>query len=115
MKGPKADTLFYSDQTLSCIVSNESSQITLKLAVSNKFEGAANRFPDKCDQDPNGARAVNVEATKYLLQSCASHSAFCIYISTDYVFPGRPGEAPYSAGATPQPTNTYGVSIMHQS
>ena len=31
-----------------------------------------------------------------------------IYISTDYVFPGRPGEAPYAANATPAPTNIYG-------
>lgn len=33
---------------------------------------------------------------------------FLIYISTDYVFPGRPGDAPYEANAVPGPTNLYG-------
>lgn len=31
-----------------------------------------------------------------------------IYISTDYVFSGKPGEAPYEADASPSPTNVYG-------
>ncbi|KAG8529830.1 uncharacterized protein KY384_005311 [Bacidia gigantensis] len=70
--------------------------------------GAANRFPDKCDQDPDGARRINVEATQHLAQACNTHSALLIYISTDYVFPGRPGEAPYEVEADPEPTNLYG-------
>lgn len=32
--------------------------------------------------------------------------------STDYVFPGRPGEAPYEANATPEPTNLYGQTKL---
>ena len=35
-----------------------------------------------------------------------------IYISTDYVFPGRPGEAPYEAHAIPEPTNVYGQTKL---
>jgi S-adenosylmethionine synthetase len=35
-----------------------------------------------------------------------------IYISTDYVFPGRQGEAPYGANATPAPTNIYGETKL---
>jgi len=31
-----------------------------------------------------------------------------IYISTDYVFPGTPGDAPYEVDAQPAPTNLYG-------
>lgn len=31
-----------------------------------------------------------------------------IYISTDYVFSGKKGEAPYEADAEPSPTNAYG-------
>ena len=69
---------------------------------------AANRFPDKCDRDPDGARQLNVEATQQLFQACVKHSTICIYISTDYVFPGRPGEAPYEADAETEPTNIYG-------
>ena len=74
--------------------------------------GAANRFPDKCDLDPDAARKVNVNATKLLAQASVRHSAFLIYISTDYVFPGRRGEAPYEADAKPEPTNLYGQTKL---
>lgn len=35
-----------------------------------------------------------------------------IYISTDYVFPGKLGEAPYENDATPSPTNLYGQTKL---
>ncbi|KAI1405910.1 NAD(P)-binding protein [Hypoxylon fuscum] len=73
---------------------------------------AANRFPDKCDKDPEGTRAINVEATKSLASLCAARDIFLIYISTDYVFPGKPGDAPYEADAKPQPTNLYGQTKL---
>jgi S-adenosylmethionine synthetase len=74
--------------------------------------GAANRFPDKCDKDPEGARALNVTATESLASLCAAREIFLIYISTDYVFPGKPGDAPYESDATPQPTNLYGQTKL---
>ncbi|KAI1437314.1 NAD(P)-binding protein [Xylaria sp. CBS 124048] len=73
---------------------------------------AANRFPDKCDKDPEGTRALNVTATESLASLCAARDILLIYISTDYVFPGRPGDAPYAASATPQPTNLYGQTKL---
>ncbi|KAL7625366.1 hypothetical protein AAE478_004583 [Parahypoxylon ruwenzoriense] len=73
---------------------------------------AANRFPDKCDKDPEGTRALNVEATRKLASLCAARDIFLIYISTDYVFPGKPGDAPYEADAKPQPTNLYGQTKL---
>ncbi|KAI0871957.1 methionine adenosyltransferase 2 subunit beta [Hypoxylon argillaceum] len=69
---------------------------------------AANRFPDQCDKDPEGTRALNVIAAESLASLCAASDILLIYISTDYVFPGKPGDAPYAADATPQPTNLYG-------
>ncbi|KAI0122905.1 hypothetical protein BJ170DRAFT_713934 [Xylariales sp. AK1849] len=73
---------------------------------------AANRFPDKCDKDPEGTRALNVAASKSLARLCAVRDIFLIYISTDYVFPGKHGDAPYEADATPQPTNLYGQTKL---
>ncbi|KAJ8132265.1 hypothetical protein O1611_g1355 [Lasiodiplodia mahajangana] len=73
---------------------------------------AANRFPDKCDKDPEGTRALNVTATESLATLCAARDILLIYISTDYVFPGKPGDAPYEADATPQPTNLYGQTKL---
>jgi len=74
--------------------------------------GAANRFPDKCDADPDGARRINVEASNHLAQATSQHSTLLIYISTDYVFPGKPGDAPYGADADPKPTNLYGQTKL---
>ncbi|KAF8853797.1 NAD(P)-binding protein [Acephala macrosclerotiorum] len=71
---------------------------------------AANRFPDKCDSDPEGTKALNVAASATLARLCKARNVFLIYISTDYVFPGVPGEAPYEADAEPRPTNLYGIT-----
>ncbi|KAF2663663.1 NAD(P)-binding protein [Microthyrium microscopicum] len=69
---------------------------------------AANRFPDSCSADPDAATALNVSSTRTLTKLAKQHNAFLIYISTDYVFPGRKGEAPYKVTDTPSPPNIYG-------
>ncbi|TWU72284.1 hypothetical protein ED733_003236 [Metarhizium rileyi] len=72
------------------------------------IHSAAQRFPDKVDKDPEGARALNIAASRRLAQVALSRDILLIYISTDYVFPGTPGDAPYEADALPKPTNLYG-------
>jgi len=74
--------------------------------------GAANRFPDKCDLDPRGARKINVEASKLLAETTSKAGILLIYISTDYVFPGKSGEAPYETDAEPSPPNLYGQTKL---
>ncbi|KAJ4993414.1 Methionine adenosyltransferase 2 subunit beta [Stagonosporopsis vannaccii] len=69
---------------------------------------AANRYPDSCTANPAAARAINVEASRALAAATAARNILLIYISTDYVFPGRPGEAPYATTAPPDPPNMYG-------
>jgi len=83
-----------------------------KNLTTHFLPGAANRFPDKVDKDPEGTRAINVEATRTLARLCAHRDILLIYISTDYVFPGRPGEAPYEADTPPGPTNLYGQTKL---
>ncbi|KXH64310.1 RmlD substrate binding domain-containing protein [Colletotrichum nymphaeae SA-01] len=73
---------------------------------------AAQRFPDKVDSDPDAARALNVEATRSLAKLCAARSTLLIYISTDYVFSGKQGDAPYEADAETGPTNLYGQTKL---
>ncbi|KAL8738874.1 MAG: hypothetical protein Q9181_000401 [Wetmoreana brouardii] len=73
---------------------------------------AANRFPDKCDADPDGTRALNIAAARRVAQAARSRSILIIYISTDYVFSGALGEAPYEADATPKPPNLYGQTKL---
>jgi dTDP-4-dehydrorhamnose reductase len=74
--------------------------------------GAANRHPDRCDADPEGARRINVEATRALAKATSSRSILLIYISTDYVFPGKEGDAPYGAQAQTAPPNFYGQTKL---
>ncbi|KAL4978913.1 hypothetical protein BDW66DRAFT_129005 [Aspergillus desertorum] len=69
---------------------------------------AANRSPDLCDKNPEQARRVNVDATRTLAQLTAERNILLVYISTDYVFPGVEGEAPYEAEAETKPPNLYG-------
>ncbi|KAF9763644.1 hypothetical protein IL306_003048, partial [Fusarium sp. DS 682] len=66
----------------------------------------------KVDKDPDGARALNVAASKALAKLAADRDILVIYISTDYVFPGTPGDAPYEADAEPRPTNLYGQTKL---
>lgn len=74
--------------------------------------GAAQRFPDKVEKDPEASRALNVTATKSLAGLCAARGILLVYISTDYVFSGKEGEAPYEADATPSPPNLYGETKL---
>lgn len=73
---------------------------------------AAERSPDKADADPEGTKRLNVTATRTLASACAARNILLIYISTDYVFPGRPGEAPYAADAPTSPPNFYGETKL---
>merc|ERR1711988_221954 len=99
---------------LKCDLSSEDeiSALLSKVKPNVIVHCAAQRFPDKVDKDPEAARALNITASSTLARLAAQHDAFLIYISTDYVFPGRPGEAPYAASATPAPTNLYGQTKL---
>ncbi|KAJ6107247.1 hypothetical protein N7523_008570 [Penicillium sp. IBT 18751x] len=66
------------------------------------------KSPDLCDKNPEQARKINVDATRALAEECQTRGAFLIYISTDYVFPGKEGDAPYEADAKTEPPNLYG-------
>ena len=71
-------------------------------------KGAADRSPATVAASPKAARALNVTATQTLAQATSARSILLVYISTDYVFRGTKGEAPYAASAKTDPTNVYG-------
>ncbi|KAH7396349.1 hypothetical protein BKA66DRAFT_438292 [Pyrenochaeta sp. MPI-SDFR-AT-0127] len=73
---------------------------------------AANRFPDSCTANPEAARIINVDSSKALAEAAIARGILLIYISTDYVFSGRPGEAPYKPSSTPAPPNVYGQTKL---
>ncbi|KAJ6261417.1 hypothetical protein Dda_4087 [Drechslerella dactyloides] len=69
---------------------------------------AAEKSPDRCANDPVGTKQLNIEASRLLAEQTASRDVLLIYISTDYVFDGTPGAAPYEADAETNPPNFYG-------
>lgn len=71
-------------------------------------EGAADRSPDSCAADPERARTVNATAPATIAAAAAKRDVLTIYISTDYVFSGLPGDAPYSPSSPTAPPNLYG-------
>lgn len=73
---------------------------------------AANRFPDSCTANPEAAKKLNVDSSRSLAEATAARGIFLIYISTDYVFSGRPGEAPYTVTSPPNPPNIYGQTKL---
>ena len=80
----------------------------LRYCADKTSAGAADRQPDSCTKNPEAARRLNVTATENLADACSSRGAFLIYISTDYVFPGVEGQAPYQATDKTNPPNVYG-------
>lgn len=88
--------------------SSHHASVTVFAVADQTDKGAANRLPDQCDADPSGARAINVAASQTLARAVRARSILLIYISTDYVFRGKPGEAPYETDARTDPPNVYG-------
>ncbi|TVY16386.1 Methionine adenosyltransferase 2 subunit beta [Lachnellula arida] len=100
----KAPSIIKLDLNSSSAIAETLSEVKPQVVV----HCAANRFPDKCDSDPAGTRALNITATSTLASLCAQHNILLIYISTDYVFPGTEGDAPYETHSKPSPPNLYG-------
>jgi S-adenosylmethionine synthetase len=73
---------------------------------------AANRFPDSCTADPEAAKKLNVDSSRALAEATTARGIFLIYISTDYVFSGKRGEAPYKSDSPTGPTNMYGLTKL---
>jgi S-adenosylmethionine synthetase len=73
---------------------------------------AANRFPDSCTADPEAAKKLNVDSSRALAKATTARGIFLIYISTDYVFSGKRGEAPYKSDSSTGPTNMYGQTKL---
>lgn len=70
------------------------------------IHAAAERRPDVVESNVEGAKKLNVEATKTLAEEASAIGAWLVFISTDYVFDGT--DPPYKEDDSPNPLNTYG-------
>ena len=111
------DVVEATDLMLSSIVGNmlipsPATPSSTTPTLADLSPGAANRFPDQCEANPSAARDLNITATERLAKLTSARSILLIYISTDYVFPGPPGEAPYEATSATRPPNLYGQTKL---
>jgi len=89
--------------------------VTDERAVHRAIEGArpeavihcaAYTAVDKAESEPDSARAVNRDGTRYVAEASKASGATLVYISTDYVFDGRK-RTPYLPLDEPGPLSVY--------
>jgi dTDP-4-dehydrorhamnose reductase len=69
------------------------------------IHGAALTDVDRCEREPDLAYRVNALGTRNLAVAAQQVGAAMVYVSTDYVFPGRP--EPYWEYDRPEPLSVY--------
>jgi dTDP-4-dehydrorhamnose reductase len=99
--------------------------IPIKLDICNKREvdkafekvkpdavihAAALTNVDKCEENNELARRVNIGGTKNITEAAEQIKAFLVYVSTDYVFSGEEGS--YKETDEPNPVNNYGLTKL---
>lgn len=70
------------------------------------IHAAAQRFPDKCENDFEKSFQLNVQTSKALAEITVKKGIPLLFISTDYVFDGK--KPPYTEEDPPSPVNKYG-------
>jgi dTDP-4-dehydrorhamnose reductase len=68
---------------------------------------AAYTAVDRAEQEPERARAVNRDGTRFVAGAAAQANATLVYVSSDYVFDGRK-RSPYLPSDEPRPLSVYG-------
>jgi dTDP-4-dehydrorhamnose reductase len=72
---------------------------------------AAHTAVDKCESEPDLARAINALAPGVLAREAAARGAWLVHYSTDYVFDGS-GSKPWREDDATGPLNVYGQTKL---
>jgi dTDP-4-dehydrorhamnose reductase len=62
---------------------------------------------DKAESEPELAASINRDGAGFVAAAAAEVGAFCVHISTDFIFDGRSG-TPYEPASVPNPLSVYG-------
>jgi dTDP-4-dehydrorhamnose reductase len=84
------------------LISIEKPQVVINTAAMTNV--------DLCEDEKQACDTLNVDAVKYLADSCAKIDAHLIQISTDFIFDGEDG--PYTEEDKPNPLSYYGLSKL---
>ena len=72
---------------------------------------AAHTAVDRCESEPERARAINAEAPAMLARAAREHGATLVHYSTDYVFDGS-GSVPWRERDATGPLSVYGATKL---
>jgi len=100
------DTAFQLDKT----DNEEASDLISEHDPDVVIDTAAYHTVDECENRRQTAFDVNALGTRNVAMAANETDAHFIYLSTDYVFAGKPGEAPYSESDSVAPLNYYAES-----
>jgi dTDP-4-dehydrorhamnose reductase len=84
------------------LISIEKPQVVINTAAMTNV--------DLCEDEKQACDTLNVDAVKYLADSCAKIDAHLIQISTDFIFDGENGS--YKEEDKPNPLSYYGLSKL---
>jgi dTDP-4-dehydrorhamnose reductase len=76
------------------------------------INAAAYNFVDRAEDEPDLAHAVNGVGPQNLARWCTKRKAVLVHVSTDYVFSGSPGQAPFIETDAPAPESAYARSKL---
>lgn len=65
-----------------------------------------------CDDNPDKCRAINVEGALNIGRACERHGTSMVFLSSEQVFNGRRGGAPFSESDDPAPDTVYGQNKL---
>jgi len=84
------------------LIESEKPQVVINTAAMTNV--------DLCEDEKEACDALNVDAVRYLADTCAKIDAHLIQISTDFIFDGVDG--PYKEEDVPNPLSYYGLSKL---
>ncbi|MFC6715982.1 dTDP-4-dehydrorhamnose reductase [Halovalidus salilacus] len=87
--------------------SDQTASIIERINPDVIIDTAAYHAVDDCESKRDLPWSVNADGTRNVAAAANAIDAHLIYLSTDYVFPGNPEDAPYSESDPVNPPNYY--------
>jgi dTDP-4-dehydrorhamnose reductase len=105
------DVVPLQHQDVDCADADQVRQVILALRPDGVINTAAYVRVDDCEDHTSEAFVVNAIGALNIARACARVDAFCVYVSTDYVFDGAKATAYVESDPT-SPVNVYGASKL---
>ena len=81
--------------------------------VTGVINLAAATDVDRCEREPDWARAHNRDGAENIARAAHAVGARLIHVSTTAIFGGDGACGPFDEEATPHPPNVYALSLIH--